>query len=273
MNTTKNISPVAAAMTLIASGKDKVAKGKVALIAALLPYVTDGNRFTAIAGTGDNAVTFSFKLDEYSHPVFQSGEQVKGQQGAKFAAFCEGVGIEPNTALQSDFVKCLDAAIAIVKGTSGTAIKSGKIELPLGMCRGIDLGTADKPSTIAKTLGQQVNFGRKAKLEGAELFLAIASQPVTCDGSKFFAGGKVPTSDQAIAALQVHAQELGAIPPKPQRNVEKGVTTDKVRDALVTANKAFVMIEKSDESPIAFTDKDETALRELAQHIAAYFAA
>ena len=272
MTNTKNISPVATAIALIVKGKGDIAKGKAKLTEALLPYVTDGNLFTAIAGEGDNAVTFNFALANYSRPTFQNGEPVKGAQGAKFKAFCEAVGVEPNAAFQSDFVKCLDAAIAIAKGTSGAALKSGKFELPLGMCKGIALGTADKPSATAKQLGQQVNFGRKTKLEGAELFLAIASQSVTCDGSKFFAGGKVPTSDQAIAALQVHAQEIGAIPPKAKRNVETGVTTDKVRDALAIANKAFIMIERSDESPIAFTDRDESAMRELAQHIAAYFA-
>jgi hypothetical protein len=272
MTTQKNISPVAKAFADINAGKDKVAKGKLALTAALIPLVLEGNLYSAIAGEGESAVSFSFKLAEYSRPTFHHGEPVKGAQGAKFAAFCEAHGAEPNKAMQSDFVKCLDAAIAIALGTSGAELKGGKFVLPLGMCKGIDLGEADKPSATAKKLGQSINFGRKNKLAGAELFAAIAKEPVECIGGDFFAGGKVPTSDQAIAALQVYGQQTGLIPPKGKRENNKAVTVDKVRDAMATVNKAFVMIEKSDESPIAFTAKDEMALREMAQHIAAYFA-
>lgn len=267
----KNVSPVAAALATIAAGKDKVAKGKIALTAACIPLVKEGNLYSAIAGEGDNAIAFTFKLAEYSRPTFHNGEPVKGAQGAKFESFCEAHGAEPSKALQSDFVKCLDAAIAIALGTSGAELKGGKFVLPLGMCKRIDLGTADKPSAGAKELGKNINFGRKAKLTGEALHAAIAKETVECDGGNF-AGGKVPTTDQAIAALQVYAQQTGLIPPKPKRENNKAVTTDKVRDAMAVVNKAFVMIEKSDESPIAFTAKDETALREMAQHIAAYFA-
>lgn len=267
--TSKNTCAAAAAIAMIAKGKGEVTKGKGKLISALVPMVKDGNIYSAKAGeTG-----FTFKLAEYSRPVFHEGELIKGQQGAKFAAFCEAHGIEPNQALMSDFVKCLDSAIAIALGSSGATIAaSGIISLPLGMCKGINLGDSAKPSQTFNKLAQQINFGRKRKLEGEALIAAIKGEMVECNGSAFFAGGKAPKQDQAILALQQLAQAEGLIPTKATRNTRKGNDVDDTRQALVTVNKALIAITRSDESPIGLTSKDETVLREIAQNIAAYFA-
>lgn len=262
MNTKKNVSNAASALALMAKAGQQMVKGKGLLVAALVPMVKGGNVYSAKSGD----IPFTFRLADYSRPVFYEGELVKAQQGAKFTAFCEAEGIAKVEHLQSDFVKCLDSAIAIALGDSGASIStSGKITLPLRMARNINLGTAEAPSAIAKKIG-------KNKLEGTKLQKALDSETVIADGSAFWAGGKAPTPTQAMHALQQVAQAEGLIPTKAKRTSRSVTDTDKTRQALQTVNTSLIAITRSDESPIALTDKDEAVMREIAQNIAAYFA-
>lgn len=270
-----NIHASASALALIAKGNATVSKGQIDLIDSLCPLVESEARYDVKLECGHS---FSFALAEYSRPVFKDGEQLPAQrvQGAKFEAFCEAVGAEPNRSLMSVFVKCLDSAIGLKLAGAGKIVKGegGKrfIELPLGKCSGIPLGTPDKRTATFKKLEQSINFGRKKKLTGEALIEAITSSPVTCDGSAYFAGGKTPTLTQAMNVLTKEAQAQGLIPAKAVRATRTGDTVDDTRKAIATLNKALITINRSDESPIGLTDRDDAALREIAQNIAAYFA-
>lgn len=246
---TSNVSAVALAFAAISKGTAQVAKGTVALTEALVPLVRDGNLYRA----GD----VNFTLAEY--------HTAKVTKGMKFKAFCEAHGV-PEGADQSKFSLALNASIGIAKGDLDVTIENGVIkEFPVRMCKGINLGTVDKPSAIAGKIG-------KNKLEGAKLQAAIDKETVIANGKAYWAGGKVATPSEALKALKAYAEDKGLIPAAASRNRARAIDADKARDAMSVINQAFTMIEKSDESPIAFTSKDEAALREMAQHIAAYFA-
>lgn len=270
-----NVHASATALALIAKGIATANKGKVDLIDSLCPLVESGNRYEATLNCG---FTFDFALSEYSRPVFKDGEQLpaQGVQGAKFDAFCEAVGATADKSLMSDFLKCLDCAIAIKLAGVGAIVKGEDnkryIELPLGQCAGIQLGEPDKRTATFKKLEQSLNFGRSKKLTGEALVDKMVTSKVTCDGSNYFAGGKTPTLTQAMATLTKVAQAQGLIPAKATRNTAKRSSLEDTRQALATVNKALIAINRSDESPIALTDKDETIMREIAQGIAAYFA-
>ena len=270
-----NIHASASALALIAKGNATVSKGQIDLIDSLCPLVESEARYDVKLECGHS---FSFALAEYSRPIFKDGEQLPAQrvQGAKFDAFCEAVGAEPNRELMSTFLKCLDSAIGIKLAGAGKIVKGegGKrfIELPLTKCSGIPLGTPDKRTGIFKKLEQSINFGRKKKLTGEALIEAINDTTVTCDGSAYIAGGKTPTLTQAMSVLTKEAQAQGLIPAKAVRATRTGDTVDDTRKAIATLNKALITINRSDESPIGLTDRDDAALREIAQNIAAYFA-
>ena len=269
-----NIHASASALALIAKGIATANKGKVDLIDSLCPLVESGNRYEVKLECG---FTFDFALAEYSRPVFKDGEQLPAQrvQGAKFEAFCEAVGANADKALMSDFLKCLDCAIAIKLGNVGAIVKGADnkryLELPLGHCAGIQLGTPDKRTSTFKQLEQSLNFGRKKKLTGDALVDKMITSEVTCDGSKYFAGGKAPTLTQAMSTLTKIAQAQGLIPAKAVRTTRTGNSIDDTRRAMATLNKALIAINRSDESPIALTEKDDATLREIAEGIAAYF--
>lgn len=245
-----NVSAVANAFAAIDKGSKQVNKGTVALCEALIPLVRDGNVYRA----GD----VNFTLAEY--------HTAKATKGLKFKAFCEAHGV-PTGAPQDKFAIALNAAIGIVKGGLSVTIDNGVIrEFPIRLCKKINLGTKDKPSAVATKIGQN-------KLDGAKLQAAIDKVTVIANGKPYhYGGGNVATPTEALKALKAYAAEQGLIPAAGTRNRDRKVDTDKARDAMSVMNQAFTMIEKSDESPIAFTSKDEAALREIANHIAAYFA-
>ena len=270
-----NIHASASALALIAKGNATVSKGQIDLIDSLCPLVESDARYDVKLECGHS---FSFALAEYSRPIFKDGEQLPAQrvQGAKFDAFCEAVGAEPNRDLMSVFLKCLDSAIGLKLAGVGAIVKGedGKryIQLPLGKCSGIQLGTPDKRTPTFKKLEQSINFGRKKKLTGEALLEAINREEVICDASQYFVGGKTPTLTQAMSVLTKEAQAQGLIPAKTTRVTRAGDTVDDTRKAIATLNKALITINRSDESPIGLTDRDDAALREIAQNIAAYFA-
>ena len=273
--TKTNIHASASALALIAKGNATVSKGQIDLIDSLCPLVESEARYDVKLECGHS---FSFALAEYSRPIFKDGEQLPAQkvQGAKFDAFCEAVGAEPNRDLMSTFLKCLDSAIGLKLAGVGAIVKGedGKryIQLPLGKCSGIQLGTPDKRTATFKKLEQSINFGRKKKLTGEALLEAINREEVICDASQYFVGGKTPTLTQAMSVLTKEAQAQGLIPAKTSRVTRAGNPVDDTRKAIDTLNKALITINRSDESPIALTDRDDATLREIAQNIAAYFA-
>lgn len=271
MTTNSNVSPLAKGFANLEKGKALQAQSKVDITAALLTMLKDNPRFE-FEYDGD---TFPFALADYRKGFKLDGAQLKGVQMLKFTAIAVVHGIEPNSANQSVFVKCLDCAIAIqdgmgkiAKGADGKAA----FHVPIALAKGINVGTADKLTETGKQLAGAVNFGRKAPLSGSALIDAIGKELVECNGSKYFAGGKVPTMSAAMDTLQTQAENAKLIPMRAKRDRDRGSDIDATRKAIATLSNTFITIERSDESPIAFTERDEAALREVAQHIAAYFA-
>lgn len=264
---TKNVHPAVAAIASIDKGTAMAAKGKVALTSAIVDDLERGVQL--VATVGDER--FPFALADYAMPIYRDGKEVAGIAKAKCQALCDYWGVEFTIALQSTILQAVKAAIGL-RETEGAAIKGDKVILPLGLCGGINLGDADKPSATGKQIVERLNFGRKRKLSVGDALAKAKAEPVDCIGGAYTFGGKRPTMTQAMAILANKAVDAGKAPAKVKRNTTRGVDADSVGAAIALANRAFVMIERSDESPIAFTEKHDRQLRELAEHIAAYFA-
>ena len=282
--TNTNKTQLARAADAFAAGTIKAQKGKGLMIAALVPEVAKGVTLDAVAGEGDSAVRFTFKLADYSRPVFVKGEPVKGERRAKWVAICQHYGLDSEyQPLQAAFVKCLDSALAIHHTAQGKVTAQGVAQLPVALCNGINIGKdADNLSATGKKLAEQINFGKRAdkRLKGAKLFEAISSALVDCEGGEFFAGGRKPTLEQAISAWQTLAQEKGLIPTKQKRERKQDESSkpeedssESTRAALATVNAALAAIIDTDESPFAPTEADESVMRQIGERIAAYFAA
>lgn len=270
-----NVSDFALAVNTLDKGASLVETGKGQCIAALVPLVENNQRYFAKCGKGDKAFTHEFTLAEYRNPVYSDGQLVVGAATAKQNAFFESQGIEnPSDTLRSNFPPMVDAAVAIANGIG--EISKGKkpiISVPLGLTS-INLGTVDKPSSTAKVLEQQINFNKKGAdvLTGDALFEEMASVPVKATGAKYFAGGKTPTQTQAIKLLGEEAGNRGLVPVKASRNTTRASSVETFRASLSDVTNTMLAINKSDEAPIALTDKDDSKLQELANQIAAYFA-
>lgn len=282
-----NVSLIALGINEVREGNDIVQGGVAHLAEGICEYWFTPLRWSY--GRDDNEMTGVCNLGD----MFKGRRNEKGEADSKFIpamyrAVAESFGVdgEMTNADKVAFRRAFAIAAARnvgepIKFINAKVQRKGKnvtvraVQVPAGAA--FQFEKADGSLTdMAKDTMERIKS--LYELEGKDvpsddkLLARAKALNVDCVGGKHKVFGKVPSVTEIAAAMEEKAIEGGAMPPKANR--ERAGKSAKFTEALAYVSKCLdEVLSDNDESDFAPSDAVNLKLREVAERIAAYFAA
>ena len=282
-----NVSLIALGINDIREGSAIVEGGLARLAEGICEAWNSSVRWSY--GVGDNEESGVCVVRD----MFKGRRNAKGEADSKFLpamyrAIAEAYGVEDefSSADKMAFSRAFAIAAARMSGApvefvdtkvkrKGKDVKVRAVQVPASVA--FKLATDDGKLT---EVGQKavdavkgvLRFNRQAVPDDAELLERASAMPVACAGGKDELFGKTPSSTAIASTLREVAVAAGSMSAPPSRN--SSARSAKFGESLEYVAKCLDLLAgDSGESEFAPCNALEAKMREVAERIAAYFAA
>lgn len=285
MTAISNVSLIARGISEIREGSAIVEGGLAHLAEGICEAWNSSVRWSY--GEGDNEVSGVVVIRD----IFKGRRNEKGEADSKFLpavyrAVAEAYGVdgEFSGADKMAFSRAFSIAAARMAGApvefvnvdtqrKGKSVKVRAVRVPASVAFKLT-DDSGKETALGKELAERIKSNLELTgqdvPEPEKLMELAGALPVNCIGGKHPVLGKVPSSTSIAAALRDKAVEAGYMPaPKARQSSPKA---SQFIDALAFVVKCLDSL-GSDEPEVAIANEGEKLMREVADHIAAYFAA
>ena len=286
MVTLSNVSLIAAGINEVREGNDIVQGGIARIAEGIAEYWFTPLRWSY--GRDDNEVSGVCNLGD----MFLGRRNEKGEADSKFLpamykAVAENFGIDgemtnaDKVAFRRAFAIAAARFVGVpVKFTDAKVTRKGRnatvraVQLPAGEVFAFEKADGSLTEAGADAVSRiKSNLELEGKaIPADDVLLARAkSLNVNCVGGKHPVFGKIPSATEIAGAMEAIAIHHGAMPPKANRD-RGGDKGAKLGEALEYVVKCLDSI-NGDEAEFAASDALEAQFRQVAERIAAYFAA
>lgn len=288
MGNTSNVSLIAAGINEVREGNDIVQGGIARIAEGISEYWFTPLRWSY--GRDDAEVSGVCNLGD----MFKGRRNEKGEADSKFLpamyrSVAENFGIDgemtnaDKVAYRRAFAIAAARFVGVpVKFTDAKVSRKGRnmtvraVQLPAGEVFAFEKADGSLTEAGADAVSRiKSNLELEGKaIPADDVLLARAKAlKIDCVGGKHAVFGKVPSATEIAATMEAKAIEGGAMPPKANRD-RGGDKGTKLGEALEYVAKCLdSMNDETRESEFAPSDTLEAQMRQVAERIAAYFAA